>query len=99
MNIRRNSAVFIHIFGISSNFSSVLLIYVQIVNCIVIFFISQDRGGLLNCSIRVLWLAFMLKFSKFRHFLSIMRTKFSFFSPLSVNLLEVDTLELRKFSP
>ena len=54
MNIRRNSAVFIHIFGTFDQFFfNFDRKYVKTVNCSVINYISKERGGLQNCSIRV----------------------------------------------
>ena len=53
---------FIHIWikfsSILTKFSSILLKYVKFVNSSVIDLISKDRGGLLNCSIRVFSLEF-----------------------------------------
>ena len=57
-------------------------------------FISKDRGGLLNCSVRVCWPEVMLNFSKF-YFLW---DQTCFFSGLALNLLEVNTLKLRTIS-
>ena len=57
---------------------------------------SNDREGLSNCTIRVVfWLEFMLNFSKFR-----LRQKcyqICFFSPRALNWLEVDTLNCVQF--
>ena len=91
MKSRRNSADFIHIFGI---FDQILLKYIKIVNCSNNNFISTDRGKLLNCSIRVFCLELKLNISKFRLFVK-MRPNLFFFSPLALNLLERDTLKLR----
>ena len=43
VNLRRISAVFIHLWLFLTKFSSILLQYVKTVNCSVIDFISKDR--------------------------------------------------------
>ena len=93
-----NSAVFFFIFltkysSILTKFSSLLLKYVKIVYCSAINFLFKDSGGLLNYSVRVFCLEFLLFFSKIRLF----RRKNGFFSPLALNLLEVDTFKLRPY--
>ena len=63
----------------------------KIENCSVIDFISEDRVGLLNCSIRVFMARIYAKFFNFWHF----RDQICFFSPLALKLPQVDTQKLR----
>ena len=79
-------------------FSSILLKYVKLVSCSIIAFISKDREGLLNCSIRIFLARISAKFFKIHTFFVKIDTKFAFFSPLALNLLEVDTLKLQLYS-
>ena len=85
---RRNSVVFIHICRIFRQFfcQPILLKLVKIVNGSVMGVILKDRGGLLNCSIRMFWLNFKLNFSKFR--ISSKTGPNMHFSPVSLNLYD-----------
>ena len=69
-------AVFIHFFGIFAKK------FLQIVDCSFINFISKNRAGLLNCSVRVCWLELMLNFSKFYFFGTKIGAKFAFSADL-----------------
>ena len=59
-----------------------MLKFVEIVNCSVNDFISKDIGGLLNCSIRVLWLEFMQHFTKLVFLRGQIWSKFAFLADL-----------------
>ena len=98
MNNKRISAVlFFHIFdqilSVLTKFLSIVLKYVKIVNDSVIEFISKYKGGLLNCSVRVFWLEFMLFFQIQNFF----RRKNGLFSPLPLIWLGI-TFKLRRYT-